>query len=200
MIIGILTYPPNSSSPLCELLRQHDVDCISSTDPEVLSRADGLIISSPGPASNSMNAFDALSCTQWIREINKPVLGINHGMHLLTEGHEEDQHHYLGVVPGRVQSFHQHQCTASNMGWHSLHLRQEHPLLHGIGPDQRLYFIHQDFLPPLEHAIATATCENTFTAVVAKHHFMGVQFSPEKSGRAGSMLLQNFLTIVEKQD
>jgi glutamine amidotransferase len=86
------------------------------------------------------------------------------------------------------------------MGWHSLHLRQEHPLLHGIGPDQRLYFIHQDFLPPLEHAIATATCENTFTAVVAKHHFMGVQFSPEKSGRAGSMLLQNFLTIVEKQD
>jgi glutamine amidotransferase len=146
-----------------------------------------------------MNAFDALSCTQWIQEIKKPVLGINHGMHLLMEGHDEDQHHYLGVIPGRVQSFHQHECNASNMGWHTLQTVQEHPLLHGIGQDQRFYFVHQDFLPPLDHAIATSTCDNTFTAVVAKDHYMGVQFSPEKSGRAGSMLLQNFLTIVEKQ-
>lgn len=201
MIIGNLTFPNDDDSPLCRMIRRLGAQCIPSRDPEVLSIADGLILSGSGDLDAAMRALDTLHCTQWLRATRLPVLGVNMGMQLLFESRKTENPaptRLLGLLPGQVDSFHSCDCRSPNMGWHRLETTERHPLLRGIAPGELFYFIHTEFIGRAPCTVATATCQNTFSAVVAKGNFMGVQFSPEKSDRAGSLLMQNFLRIVHK--
>ena len=50
-------------------------------------------------------------------------------------------------------------------------------------------------MPTGDYTAARCTYGETFTAAAARDNFMGVQFHPERSGRAGARLLANFLGI-----
>lgn len=202
MIIGNLTFPNDDDSPLCRMIRMLGAQCIPSRDPEVLSIADGLILSGTGDPAAAMRSLQTLHCTRWLQEYKQPVLGVNLGMHLLFESRNDgdgDETRFLGLLPGRVESFQSCDCPSPNMGWHRLQPSREHSLLNGLMPNERFYYIHREFIEPAPCTLATSTCRNTFSAVVADRNFMGVQFSPDKSGRAGSLVMQNFLRIVRRE-
>ena len=46
-----------------------------------------------------------------------------------------------------------------------------------------------------ESAIATTDYELPYASALQKNNFYGVQFHPEKSGRSGERILQNFLKL-----
>ena len=48
-------------------------------------------------------------------------------------------------------------------------------------------------MPDGPAAIASCTYGEPFAAAAASENFMGVQFHPERSGKAGARLLANFL-------
>jgi glutamine amidotransferase len=81
-----------------------------------------------------------------------------------------------------------------HMGWNKLIMKQpEHFLLNGITQLDHLYFVHSFAAPVVKHTVASCIYGVEFSAIVAKGNFYGTQFHPERSGKVGSMILNNFL-------
>ena len=57
------------------------------------------------------------------------------------------------------------------------------------------YFVHSYALEVTDATLATCDYGGLFTAVVGKDNFFGAQFHPERSGKAGARMIQNFLEL-----
>jgi glutamine amidotransferase len=133
-----------------------------------------------------------------------PFLGVCVGMQLLFEtGHEKGMHEGLGVLPGRVEHFHDAADGAADdlvvphMGWNTIEPTRDHPLLDGTGDPAYVYFVHS-YHPVADvpdDVLATTTYGHDFPSIVQRDNVHGVQFHPEKSQAAGLRLLENFATL-----
>jgi len=126
----------------------------------------------------------------------RPTLGVCIGMHVLFEGSEEaPKVSGLGALPGRVQKLGAPRLP--HMGWNTL-THEGNDLFVGIPNDTYFYFVHSYGMLDSDSASAWCDYEGWFAAAVqvgpASH---AVQFHPEKSGRWGLELLDNFLAIAE---
>ncbi|MCE1203414.1 MAG: imidazole glycerol phosphate synthase subunit HisH [Holophagaceae bacterium] len=122
----------------------------------------------------------------------RPLLGICLGLQLLAEGSEEaPRASGLGLLPGIVRRLGPG-VKVPHMGWSQVQQRRAHPGL----PDPNggwLYFVHSYALAPTVETIFVAEHGRPFAAVEARGNVMGFQPHPEKSGRAGLLLLQSSL-------
>jgi imidazole glycerol phosphate synthase glutamine amidotransferase subunit len=127
-----------------------------------------------------------------------PFLGICLGLQALYEGSEEAPTLAgLSLLPGRVRTL-PSSVKLPHMGWDQLDVKRESALLEGIGPGDYFYFAHSYAAPAVNgeaEAVATCTHGAEFVAVLEKQNVRAVQFHPEKSGAAGSRVLQNFLRL-----
>ena len=86
------------------------------------------------------------------------------------------------------------------MGWNSLEWDQPSPLLEGLKPGCRVYFVHS-FHAKLDNPddlLASADYYQPVTAIVGRGNVYGMQFHPEKSSSVGMALLRNFLKMSER--
>jgi len=120
----------------------------------------------------------------------RPVLGICVGMQLLF-GESEEGGRGLGILPGRVERL--RAARVPHMGWNELQVMAPTELLDGLD-GQDVYFAHSYCCAP-EAMIAVAEVEHESAVVAAVEHgpVAGVQFHPERSGRAGARILRNAL-------
>jgi glutamine amidotransferase len=81
------------------------------------------------------------------------------------------------------------------MGWNSLDWEQPSPLLEGLSPGCRVYFVHSFRAPVNATTRASSHYGETIPALVSQDNFFGTQFHPERSGDVGSLILRNFLTL-----
>ncbi len=79
------------------------------------------------------------------------------------------------------------------MGWNTLHSISQHPLLKGFTAQDYLYFVHSFAVVPSQYSLAQCHYGSDFAAVIGKDNVAGAQFHPERSGKVGARLLQNFL-------
>jgi len=82
------------------------------------------------------------------------------------------------------------------MGWNGICLRKKHPVMEGIVPDDEFYFVHA-YYPVLQSedlVVAGTDYGIEFTSVIGYKNLVATQFHPEKSGRAGLRILENFCT------
>jgi glutamine amidotransferase len=80
------------------------------------------------------------------------------------------------------------------MGWNTLTTLRAEPLLAGLQPTDRCYFVHGYFASGrLPEVVATSEYGQSIAAVVRRNHVAGVQFHPERSGIVGAAILRNFL-------
>ncbi|MGL5187466.1 MAG: glutamine amidotransferase-related protein, partial [Plesiomonas shigelloides] len=70
-----------------------------------------------------------------------------------------------------------------------------HRLFNNIADGEYFYFVHSFAMPVSTATIAQCNYGEPFSAAVQKDNFYGVQFHPERSGRAGAQLLKNFLEM-----
>jgi glutamine amidotransferase len=80
------------------------------------------------------------------------------------------------------------------MGWNSLR-DLKGPLFEGIPEGEGFYFVHSYYAALGADTIATTDYMLPFSAALHKDNFYAVQFHPEKSAKAGSRLLHNFLSL-----
>jgi len=80
------------------------------------------------------------------------------------------------------------------MGWNSLKLTKQDPLLAGIAPGSFVYFVHSYYAEPATPDLTLATTDHgiDFAAIVHKDNLWATQFHPEKSQKVGERLLDNF--------
>jgi len=130
---------------------------------------------------------------RWI-ETGKPLLGICLGFQLLcAESEEFGLHRGLNIFSGRVRRFSKG-LKVPHMGWNSIHIEKETPLLEGISEGSYFYFVHSYYLDGTDPSFVAATTEYgiPFPSVIWRDNVYATQFHPEKSQRLGLRLLRNF--------
>ena len=179
------------------------VDIVVTADPEVVARADRLVLPGVGAFAACMAGLTGLdgmieAMTQAAIARRAPFLGICVGMQLLADrGLEFGETRGLGWIPGDVARLSPSDPAAKipHMGWNALEDLAAAPLLAGLGEGAHMYFTHSFAFTPADpsQVIASVDHGGRFAAAVARNNIMGVQFHPEKSQSQGLRLLANFL-------
>lgn len=166
-------------------------------DADVMSAADGVLLPGVGSASYAMEAFKRDGLIDAIRDYKKPLLGICLGMQLLFDYSEEGNVDCLGIIPGNITRFDDSKVIVPHMGWDDLSKEKDSTLLDGLDLSKEdLYFVHSFFAPMSDATILSCDYGNKFAAMVNKDNFYGMQFHPEKSGKAGEKLIANFTNLL----
>ncbi|WP_435237369.1 imidazole glycerol phosphate synthase subunit HisH [Psychromonas sp. PT13] len=177
-----------------------DYDVTVSKDPAILLQADKLFLPGVGTAKEAMANLIERNLVEQIKQLTQPVLGICLGMQMLAQASEEgfgDQPiiETLGIVEGNIEKMDVAPLRAPHMGWNQVTPKLDDPLFKNIPVGSYFYFVHSYALPVNDHTIASCEYGTPFTAAVNKDNFYGVQFHPERSGKAGAQLIKNFLEL-----
>jgi imidazole glycerol-phosphate synthase subunit HisH len=165
-----------------------------TADPAVIAAAERVILPGVGSAAEGMRRLRERGLVDCVRRLTQPVLGVCLGMQLLYEGSEEGPTETLGLIPGRVRRLTDSPgIQVPHMGWNTVQTDRTVPLLDGIEPGARFYFVHSYAGPLNEFTVARCEHGTAFAAMVRRDNFSGVQFHPERSGPAGARLLRNFV-------
>jgi glutamine amidotransferase len=177
-------------------LERLGVQASLTADAERIRAASHVILPGVGAAGPGMRRLREAGLVEVLRGLRQPVLGVCLGMQLLCERSEEADVDCLGVIPSRVTRFAEAPgIRVPHMGWNSMRVEAEHPLLAGLDADAYAYFVHSYAVPMGTHTLASADHGGAFSAVIARGNFMGMQFHPERSAATGARLLKNFLAL-----
>ena len=162
--------------------------------------ADKLILPGVGTARAAMHNLLERGLVELVRDAKQPLLGFCLGMQMLAQASEEHMGgesdiDCLGIVPGKVKLMQVGDLRLPHMGWNQVEHDGTHPLFKGIPSGSYFYFVHSYALEVTAATLATCNYGGPFTAVVGKDNFLGAQFHPERSGKSGARLIQNFLEL-----
>ncbi len=175
-------------------LQRLGVESVFTADPEVIGRADRVILPGVGAAGAAMRQLREHGLVERIQALQQPVLGICLGLQLLFDSSEEGDVDCLGIIPGRLRRFpNTPGLRVPHMGWNHTRVKRADTLLSGLDQEPWFYFVHSYFAPVGEATIASCRHGVEFSAMVRRDNFRGVQFHPERSARDGAKVLQNFL-------
>lgn len=169
------------------------VTAVLSNDIELIKAADKIIFPGVGEASSAMNKLKDTGLIDDIKKLKQPVLGICLGMQLMCNKTEEGQTEGLGIFDVTVKRF-SNSVKVPQMGWNTI-TNLKSRLFDGIPDKEYMYLVHSYYAENNECAIATTDYELPYASALQKNNFYGVQFHPEKSGRSGERILQNFLKL-----
>lgn len=84
-----------------------------------------------------------------------------------------------------------------HVGWNSIRIANLHPVLAGIPEGSMFYFVHSYAPAPEETDLirTTTTYGVEFVSAVGRRSLFACQFHPEKSGRVGLRVLENFARL-----
>jgi len=183
-----------------------DQPVVVTSDPAAVARADRVVLPGVGAFADCRRGLDAISgmveaLNETVRQRARPFFGICVGMQLMAErGREYQVTPGLGWIAGDVDRIRPSDAELKipHMGWNTLNVRRQHPLLDGIpvGPDGlHAYFVHSYELKPANQndLIAQSDYGGPLTAIVGRDTMVGTQFHPEKSQKLGLKLIANFL-------
>jgi len=176
-----------------------DFEVTITDDIELIKAADKIILPGVGSAKHAMKNIISKGLVSTLQNLTQPVLGFCLGMQLMTrsstETNENDTIDCLGLIPTLVEPLKAEGLRLPHMGWNTLTTVSEHPVFKGINIGDYFYFVHSFAAPVSEYTIASCEYGNAFSAAVAKDNFIGCQFHPERSGKLGSKIIENFLNL-----
>lgn len=195
-MIVIIDYGVGNLASVKNALDKLGVKSVISDDPKIIKKAKALILPGVGAAGQGMKNLKEKGLDKTIiDEINKskPFLGICLGMQLLFESSEEGNVKCLGILKGFVKKF-KIEKKIPQIGWNQVKAVKQTQLLKGISDDYFYYVNSYYCLPEDKEVIAgLTTYGEEFAGVVTRDNIFGVQFHPERSGKAGFQLLENFI-------
>ena len=175
------------------------VDVITTFDKP--NHYSGLLLPGVGnfdPAIKSIHEHSKIRFKDYVKD-DTPVLGICLGMEMFFEKSEEGHETGLSVIDGEVIEL-PSSMKIPHMGWNNLEIKKPGKILEGIDDGSWVYFVHSFLVKPSSNDVITAESDYGIKvpAVVEKSNFFGTQFHPEKSGKIGSIMIQNFLDECKK--
>ena len=182
---------------------------LTSNKNDILS-CDKLIIPGVGAFGQGMRALESHGFDKLILDyvnLGKPILGICLGMQLLFEESEEFGFNQgLGLIEGKIKSidnnFPNTKIKKPHISWSELQIEEKWKSLkifHNIKNGDSVYFVHSFSLDEKtsNHVKALTYYKNIpIVAFVKKENIFGAQFHPEKSGKVGLQIINNFINVI----
>lgn len=203
MPIVVVDYGAGNLASVVNALERIGAPALVSHNPKVIEAADGVIVPGVGAAADTMRQLERLDLVASLRDLiqsGRPFLGICMGLQILLEvSYEGGEQKCLGIIPGVVRRLPE-SVTIPHMGWNEAWLRAPHPLFAGIPNGTDFYFVHSFYAAPTDPSWILGETDYSlrFPSVLARGLVMATQFHPEKSGRWGLRLLENFVRIVNE--
>jgi len=203
-MIAIVDYRAGNLTSVARALQSLGVPCVVTDRPDVLRGAERVIFPGVGAAGEAMRNLRETGLDRCIGELfdlGKPLLGICLGTQVIFEYSEEDDRTgCLGIIPGGVRRFPADMREGGDplkiphMGWNRVAFRGRHPVFAGLPANAEFYFVHSYYPAPSNAADVAGETEYgiRFASAVARRNLVAVQFHPEKSGRFGLTILDNF--------
>ena len=182
-----------------------EADVRISGDPEVLRRADRVVLPGQGAMPDCMRSLRESGLFDALMEAatNKPLFGVCVGEQMLFDASEEGDARCLGLMPGKVVRFqleNQLQPDGSRfkvpqMGWNRVQINGSHPMWEGVADHSYFYFVHSYYAVPEKpaHLLAESVYGAPFCCAAGRDNIFATQFHPEKSASAGLQLYKNFV-------
>ena len=105
----------------------------------------------------------------------------------------------LGLLKGKIIKIPNHNGALKipHMGWNSLAIRNHGGIFKDVEDDPYVYFVHSYYLKAEDEKIVSSrTCYGAeIDASVSSGNIYAAQFHPEKSGKVGLKILNNFVEI-----
>ncbi len=172
-----------------------------SADPAEILGAERIVFPGVGAAGAAMRHVTGQGLAPALRQVvarGTPFMGMCLGAQIILDHSEEDGGvDCLGLLPGQVKRFHPRrpETKIPHMGWNSVRMLRAHPVLDGIDDNSEFYFVHSYYPAPVDPATVVGQTDYDgmiFAAMLARDNLVVTQFHPEKSGRIGLRLLENF--------
>ncbi|MFN6203232.1 MAG: imidazole glycerol phosphate synthase subunit HisH [Acidobacteriota bacterium] len=198
MTIAIIDYGVGNLRSVEKAFTTQGIDAVVTDDPQILNRADKLVLPGVGAFAACMDGLRRHGVDQLVIEAaaaGTPILGLCVGLQMMfEEGHEFGVHRGLGLMPGRVIRFPEG-LHVPHIGWNQVHLRRpDHPVLSHLPDNSFFYFVHSYYVEPTDPACIIGETEYgiRYASICGQGSVLGVQFHPEKSQAAGLNLLRHF--------
>lgn len=200
--VCILDYGSGNIKSVYNLFKFINADAQISNSPKDIQAASHLILPGVGAFGTAMEKIarnlplDVV--TNEVIDREKPLLGICVGMQILANmGHEFGDYQGLGWIPGEVAKLNAGDLPLPHVGWNNIVIKKSSPLTDHFDGNPDFYFVHSFIFKAQspKYIIATTQYGEEFSSIIHKDNIFGVQFHPEKSQKAGQILLKNFLSI-----
>jgi imidazole glycerol-phosphate synthase subunit HisH len=199
MVLALIDYGAGNLQSVKNALKAAGAaDVVVTADPDVVAKADRLVLPGVGAFAHCMSALSAIdgmvpAMESRVLKSGVPFLGICVGMQLLADaGVEHGTHAGLGWIGGTVRAIEPApEIKIPHMGWNDVTLGGAHPALVA----GEAYFLHSYHFETADdaHVLATTHHGSALTAAVGRGNILGVQFHPEKSQAYGIATLKRFL-------
>lgn len=199
-MISVIDYGVGNIFSLISSLRYVGADCKVTSDEKEIRNSDKIILPGVGAFGDAMAKLKSTGLDRAvIEEANKgkAVMGICLGMQLLFDkSYEFGEHTGLGLINGEVVSMKgriSSDLQIPQIGWNSLIIKKQSPLLKYISDGDFVYYVHSYFVDGSnEYTVAGSEYGAFVTGIAQKNNVFGCQFHPEKSGEKGLLILKAF--------
>ena len=203
MKVAIVNYGMGNLSSVRKAFEDIGAEVKVANYPTELYSANRIVLPGVGAFGEGMDKLRNAGWIEILHEVvtqrRKPLLGICLGMQMLASiGYEGGMTMGLNFIPGKVQRLDTLGCKLRipHVGWNEVIYCKNSAFFDGIPNFSDFYFVHSFvFVPDIEdHVTATTPYDIRVTAVVQNDNIFGCQFHPEKSSKAGRLLLKNFMS------
>lgn len=198
-MIAIVDYGMGNLKSVTNVFRKLGADVAITREKRIIESAKAVVLPGVGAFGKCIENLEKLKLLAFLRNViqeGKPYLGICLGMQILFEKSEEAPGvEGMGIIKGSVPRF-RGRIKVPHMGWNSIEIVKETPILKEIAAGEHFYFVHSYYCLPEEDVTATRTdYGGGFASSVLKDNIFACQFHPEKSQRVGQSLLKNFIAL-----
>lgn len=199
--VSVVNYGVGNLRSVKRGLEKSGAKVLITNNPKDLSKSDAIVLPGVGAFAAAVKNLAPLSgvLEQSVAD-GKPLFGICLGLQLLfTRSSEGGSTDGLNLISGDIVKL-PDSVKNPQMGWNTIDIVRFHPLLESIQNHSYVYFVHAYVPQPSEQKVIMATTEYgvKFPSVITKQNLFATQFHPEKSGKTGLTILENFIKIVKR--
>ncbi|KAJ3507861.1 hypothetical protein NLJ89_g6062 [Agrocybe chaxingu] len=174
-------------------------------EPSDFAKATSLVFPGVGAFETAISHLSNRGLLEPLEEYiasGRPYFGICIGMQVLFESSAEATSRGLGVIPCPIDRFDDEDKAVPHMGWNAADLITTQQDAEGVDSSSYYYFVHSycakykpDVYPDAMRWTHTTTQygQELFVSSVRRGNVFATQFHPEKSGKAGLALLDEWL-------